>query len=438
MLKKIYNTIFIVLFLAVLAMPLVLTRWESGGVSQDENRTLAAFPSVQVEGAWNEKFTAQFETWFMDHLGLRSELIGANAKLQHTVFNRLLSNSNYHIGPHGDLNYADEAMIKDYAHANLRSEYWVGQIGDAYQTAADYLQGQEIPFFYIQCYDKHSIYPEQFTTAVKQLGDISKTDQIITYLQESTTVNVIDLKPVLLDAKAHYEVYSNWGDPTHWSERGAYVAYLHIMEQLNATLGTQLKVLQEQDYTITVEDKAMTLNNVLHVEDMLEVFTIRDPQAQRQDNSIMGPWQDRDHTVLKNPNAGNDLKLLLLCDSYFNSYLLDDLAESFSEVWLIWADHMIDLPEILQIYDADLVILENAERVDRSGQMRNLQAKLQSLQGWFLEDGKWYYYEAGVKKTGWLLEGDAWYYLEPQMVTGSRTIDGKAYEFDGKGVCLNP
>ena len=379
MVKKTYNILFVVLFLAALVIPLALTRWESGGVSQDENRTLAQFPALTQEGKWNSQFTAQFETWFMDHLGLRQELIAANATLQYRVFDRLLSNSNYHIGPQGDLNYADEAMFKDYAHANLRTDYWVGLIGESYVTTSDYLAEKGIPFYYIQCYDKHTIYPEQFTTAVKQLGPISKTDQVITYLKENTQVQVIDLKPALLAAKDQYEVYSNWGDPTHWSERGAYVGYLHIMEQLNATLGTELKVLAEQDYTITVEDGGKTINNVLHEEDMLEVFTIRDPQAVVQNNAVMGAWQDRDHTVLKNPNAGNDLKLLLLCDSYFNSYLLDDLAESFSEVWLIWADHMIDLPEILEIYDADVVILENAERVDRSGQMRNLAEKLRSL-----------------------------------------------------------
>lgn len=379
MLKKIYNAIFVVLFLAALATPLGLTRWESGGVSEDENRTLAKFPAVTVDGKWNEKFTSQFETWFMDHLGLRQELITTNALLQYRVFDRLLSNSNYHIGPYGDLNYASEDMIKDYAHANLRTDYWVQLTGDAYVTTSDYLAEKGIPFYYIQCYDKHTIYPEQFTTAVKQLGDISKTDQIITYLKEKTQVQVIDLKPTLLEAKSRYEVYSNWGDPTHWTDRGAYMGYLHIMEQLNATLGTELKVLQEEDYTITVEDMGKTINNVLHEEDMLEVFTIRDPQAQIVDNAVMGEWQHRDHTVLKNPNAGNDLKLLLLCDSYIDSYLRDDLAESFSEVWLIWADHMIDLPEILEIYDADVVILENAERVDRSGQMRNLADKLRGL-----------------------------------------------------------
>ena len=378
MLKKIYNIIMIVLFLCVLVVPLALTNWQSGGVSVNENRNLAKFPSLRVDGQWNGQFTAQFESWFMDHLGLREELIAANATVQYKGFDRLLSNSNYHIGPYGDLNYADTAMYKDYAHANLRSDYWVKQIGQGYQTTSDYLAERNIPFFYIQCYDKHSVYPEQFTTSVKQLGEVSKTDQIITYLKDETTVNVIDLKPVLLAAKDQYEVYSNWGDPTHWSERGAYVGYLYIMEQLNAKLDTPLKVLQESDYVITMEEQGITLNGVIHEDDYLEVFTIRDPQAQKQDNSVMGPWQDDSHTVMKNPNAGNNLKLLLLCDSYFNSYLLDDLAESFGEVWLIWADNMIDLQEIVDLYQPDLVILENAERVDRSGQMLNLTEKLQA------------------------------------------------------------
>ena len=80
--------------------------------------------------------------------------------------------------------------------------------------------------------------------------------------------------------------------------------------------------------------------------------------------------------------------------------------------------------------------------------------------GWVQEDGKWYYYQNGTKKTGWLLYGKDWYYLKPDgsmqtgwllygsvwyyfdangvMVTGSKTIGGKTYNFDSSGVCLNP
>ena len=50
MVKKTYNILFVVLFLAALVIPLALTRWESGGVSQDENRTLAQFPALTLEG----------------------------------------------------------------------------------------------------------------------------------------------------------------------------------------------------------------------------------------------------------------------------------------------------------------------------------------------------------------------------------------------------
>ena len=80
--------------------------------------------------------------------------------------------------------------------------------------------------------------------------------------------------------------------------------------------------------------------------------------------------------------------------------------------------------------------------------------------GWVQEDGKWYYYQNGTKKTGWLLYGKDWYYLKPDgsmqvgwllygsvwyymdangvMVTGTKTIGGKVYHFDTNGVCQNP
>jgi len=385
--KKIYNILFVAAFFVVLVLPLVLTDFRSGGISEDENRMLATFPPIIEGNRFNEDFTTDFENWYRDHMGLRREMINLNASIQFSVFDRMLENSDYHIGPYGDINYATEDMIKDYAHVNLRSDYYVQLYGDSYQTTADWLEEQGIAFFYVQCYDKHSIYPEQFTRAVKQIGDVSKTDQIIGYLENQTKVNTISLKKPLLEAKGQYEVYSNWGDPSHWSERGAFVGYQYIMEQLQKGLGCELKVLQEQDYVITVEECGITLNEVIHQDDMLEVFALRDPKARKTDNSVMAQWKDDYHTVWKNPEAGNDLKVLLLCDSYFNSYIVDDLAESFSETWVIWADHMMELPEMIELYQPDVVIVENAERVDRSYHMWKLAEKIVALQTPATEQG---------------------------------------------------
>lgn len=368
MFKKINNIIFIVLFLAVLFVPLLLTRWESGGVSKEENRTLAEFPAVVTEGQFNMSFTKDFETWFMDHLGLRQKLIGVNKTLMQNVFDRSLSTNDWKTGKTGDSIYASAAIIEDFAHINLRSEASVERIGNSYQKVSDWLAAQGIDFYYVQCVDKHTIYPERFIASVQQIGDVSKTDQILNYLQNKTSVNAIYFKQVLIKNKETYPVFSHWGDATHWTGRGAYISYQHMMEQINKNLSAPLKVLSEKDYTISYKTNEGPNGQT----EQEEVFTITNPQVQKGDVAVMGQWaSDRRHSVWKNPNAENGKRLLLLGDSYFNNYLIDDIAESFSEVWLVWADYVSELPEIIDLYQPDIVIFECAERVDRSANIYN-------------------------------------------------------------------
>lgn len=374
MFKKINNTIFVLLFLAVLFVPLLFTRWESGGVSEEENRNLAEFPSVITEGKFNLSFTKDFETWFMDHLGFRQKLINTNKTLMQEVFARSLTTSDWKTGKTGDSIYAPLSIIEDFAHVDLRTEESVAQIGNWYQTINEWMDEKGIPFYYVQCVDKHTIYPERFIASVKQIGDISKTDQIMEYLQNRTTVNAIYFKQILKDNKEEHAVFSHWGDPTHWTYRGAYISYCYMMEQINKNLSSPLKVLTEQDYDITYE----TNYGPKDESEQVEVFTIKAPQAQKGDVAAMGEWAtDHRHSVWKNPDAENDQRLLLMCDSYFNDYLVDDLAESFSEVWLIWGDYAESLPEIVDLYNPDMVIYECAERVDRIWAIRKLALKLQ-------------------------------------------------------------
>ena len=62
----------------------------------------------------------------------------------------------------------------------------------------------------------------------------------------------------------------------------------------------------------------------------------------------------------------NDTCLLIIGDSYFESFIVDDLAESFHETVLIWGDYLSDYKAIVDEYSPDIIIIEAAERVDRS------------------------------------------------------------------------
>ncbi len=374
MLRKTYDIVFIILFLMIISLPFIFANRFQEEISLDENRKLASKPQLIVEGSLNSDFIAEYEKWFKDNMGFRKNLINTNAWIQYNLFNRLLNSSYYYIGEDGDLNYATYAIIRDYQHLNLRSDDSLKTIADSYQIVNDWIEGKGIQFYYVQCYDKHSVYPEQFMKTLNQRGDISKTDQMIGYLEDNTSVNVISLKETLLENKEEgYEVYSNWGDPTHWTPRGAYIGYQYIMNEINKENDNQFYILEEEDYNIEIIDQGKTFSGSIHVVDEFEKFTIKEPKAISIDKTVMGEYgEDNRHFAMINGDVENDTKVLLLCDSYVGGFIAEDFAESFAQTWLIWADNTLKLESIIEIYEPDIIIYECAERVDRSSSICKL------------------------------------------------------------------
>ena len=350
----------------MLSLPFVFANRRNILVSEEENRALNQRPSVINEGSLNVAFTYDYEDWFLDNLGFRSQLTDIYAKMQYYVFDNIFDTDMY-IGKTGDCMYATDEMITDYQHLNLRTDEEVYKIGQSFQKVSDWLETQKIQFYYVQCYDKHSIYPERFMEYVNQNGQVSKTDQVISELIDNTTVNTISLKDTLLDNKEKYDVFRHHGDPSHWSWRGAFLCYQEIMQEINLQNGDKFKILQEEDFNIYMCDQGKWLKGNIYFEDEQEAFVLNESTAKKTDNELLQKFgADSRHSVWTNPNIGNDTRVLIVGDSYVNSYLLSYFAESFSQTFLIWGDYTRDLAEMIEICQPDIVIYECAERVDRS------------------------------------------------------------------------
>ena len=370
MYKKVMQTAFIVLFFAMIGIPAAATNLKRDQVSEAERRKLADRAEIyKDDGTLNENFTADFESWINDNIGFRSRMVIENAKMQFYLFNVLSNNSDMLLGPKGELNYATAEMITDYQHLNLYSEDVLWDIADNMQYLSDYAKEQGAQLYYYQCWDKHSIYPEYFPTTVIRYGRESKTDGIVRALRDYSDVQVISPKQELLDGKEFYDTYSVWGDPTHWSQRGAYIGYRALMDKINAHAEAPYRILEESDYDITITDQGRTVFGGIHKEDELEDFKIKNPQAVLTNEKLTVYADEKSHSFYTNEHAGNKTRLLILGDSYFNSFILDDIAESFYETILIWGDYDSDIKTILDAYDPDIVIIENAERCDRMGEL---------------------------------------------------------------------
>ena len=367
MFEKRIKVVFIVLFLGMIAIPLFKTNFKGGDVSESEKRKLASFPKLYNEdGKINTLYSSDFETWFNDNIGFRSEIVSINANIQYYGFDVLAKNSDMYIGPNGELKYATPDILCSFQLNDLKDDILLSRLSEGFQYADDYLSERDIQFYYYQCWDKQSIYPEQFPKTVLQHGEISKTDQIVETLENRTSVNVISPKQSLIEGKIIYDTYSAWGDPTHWTPRGAYIGYLELMDSINSENNNEYYTLQESDYIITEKDLGSTLFGGIHEECMIESFEIKEPKAKLTNEKLTLYGGINGHSFYTNDEVDNDTRILIIGDSYFDSFLLDDIAESFHETILIWGDYANDFEAIIEEYNPDIVVVENAERCDRT------------------------------------------------------------------------
>ena len=280
-------------------------------------------------------------------------------------------NSDQFIGPHGELDYITPAILRDYQHIDIRSDSEIDEIANSYQFFSDYLKEQGIQYYYYQCWDKQSIYPEQFPNSIIQYNDISKTEQKVNALKEKTTVNVISPKQALIDAKQQYDTYSTWGDPTHWTQRGAYIGYQELMKEINSHNNNRYNVLSEDDYIIETSDQGYTIYGGIHKLCPLESFVIRQPKAHKTGVApiYVSIFGQNHKDILQNDTVDNEDTLLIIGDSYFDGFLYDDLAESFYKVVMVWGGNLINIKNLIEEYHPQIIIEENAERCDRTSDM---------------------------------------------------------------------
>ena len=63
-----------------------------------------------------------------------------------------------------------------------------------------------------------------------RVGAETRTDALVRYLRDHSTVPVLDLRPALREARTRERIYHR--TDTHWNDRGAFVAYDAIIRAL--------------------------------------------------------------------------------------------------------------------------------------------------------------------------------------------------------------
>ena len=372
MLKKNTNITFVVMFILMCSVPLMFSNLVHGTPSVAENRMLHGIAKVfKWDGSLNKDVLNEFDGWIDDNIGFRSEIVALNAKIQFYIFNRFTHNSNLCMGPDGIINRGAENEIRQYQHLDLKSKEELEEIAGSFQKISDYLKSNGIQYYYMPLYEKYSIYPEHMPEYIIQYGDVSRIDQIVEVLKEKTDINLVLLKEKLIEAKKEYRSYSEYGDPTHWTDRGAYIGYSELMKLINNN-GNAFRILEEEDYNITIQDKGETLFGGIKLVDYMEDFELKNLNAVEVREDLGEYAEDSQFAYYRNDKVENKTRALLFTDSYIRFYLLDEFSETFHEVIWIHADRMSDFEKYIDQFKPDIVIHENAECTDRYDSLKKI------------------------------------------------------------------
>jgi len=225
----------VILFMTIIAAPgtALLLGVDRGSISEAEMRELAPPPawpqSRQAIAAW----PSAFEKYFEDHFGFRARLIHWQASLLWRGL-RTSASDTVIAGTDGWLYYADDGGMEDYVETTPFTDPQLAEWQRTLEANRAWLHARGIPYLFVVAPDKQMVYPEHMPSSLHRLRQDYHADQLIAYLHAHSTMEVLDLRPAIVDAKDGELLYHLYD--THWNDRGGLVGYTAIVRRLQQWL----------------------------------------------------------------------------------------------------------------------------------------------------------------------------------------------------------
>ena len=327
--------------------------------SYQEKRLLAELPDLQFKWEIITEYPKQYEAYYNDHFGFRQWLIQRYNRYMKRIFGGRYINPKVLSGDDGWMYFTVNGLMDSYLGQNRLTEEELEILRSNLENKTDWLARKGIRYLFVVAPDKQSIYPEYLPQDIQKHGGKTRFDQLIEHMQQRSSVDVLDLRPPLLQAKKRQQIY--YRTDAHWNVDGVVVAYHEIMERVRemfpeASLPVVPSVEQRRVYAPKGD-----LANIVQLEDHLaEKILVPDvPERCAQPLRIDLQGVSGDH-AFQCKNA--ELRVVMFVDSF--AIALEALfSESFRELLVVWRpyDHGLMI-QLIDRFKPQLVIEEMAER----------------------------------------------------------------------------
>ena len=320
--RAIEEWLIIGLFVIAISSPIVATKYKTDlSPSFDENRQLAQFPKLLLQPNALARFPGDFGRYFNDHFAFRRMLIHWHALVK-VKWLGVSTSAKVIVGKDGwffDANNLGPPLTQEQ----------LARWREALSARNAWLAARGIKYLFVVAPLKQTIYPE-YVREPGQASHGSRLDQLVNALRDSP-VEIIDLRPALLEAKRRNDVY--FKTDGHWNQLGSFIAYQAIIQDLSKSFPT-LKPLPSSDLNRTaplpVSGGLVKMLGLQHwITETDTLFVLRETSVIIKGN----PGDPNELTESEQPGSG--LRLVVFRDSFAGA-LVPFLSLHFSRAVYVW------------------------------------------------------------------------------------------------------
>jgi alginate O-acetyltransferase complex protein AlgJ len=353
--------------LAGLALPTLdsIARLDPAPAPQ-EKRALATWPGMPYSVAALLEFPGLVDSFVADHFGFRNALLRLHNYLTACLLGVSPSPSvEVMIGRDGWFYYTGENTLAYVEGRNLLSDTEVAAWRLALRQRSEWLAKQGIRYLVVLAPGKPSIYPEHLPRWVRPSRKETRADQIMAAVRGCSDVDVLDLRPTMLEAKRRARLYQP--TDTHWNAIGAYAAYHAIMSRLMRWFPAARPMPFSSFDLEWGNDPGGDLAVMLDVQGL--VCEARPWMAPKQPSRVRTlPIRDyasrsvwhRGQEPIVTERPGADIPRVVVLRDSFAVALVPFLSEHFGRAVYLWTAELD--PRVIAREHPDLVIQEYAER----------------------------------------------------------------------------
>ncbi|MBQ5676925.1 MAG: hypothetical protein IIV45_18010 [Lachnospiraceae bacterium] len=355
--KKWLDLIFIVVFMAMLFVPLLLLDTTPDLVSEQENRAMTKWPGL----GFNKEINEWYGHYVEDRVGFREAAVRAYTKLTYGVFGEF-SEKLHMFGKEGYVFPADDGYVQAYQ--RLRTdERLISDFTTYLENTKEYLDGKGIPFVFVAGLDKKTVYPEYMPDSIRVKEDNeSIMESLARHLEEANVPYVIPIAEYQ-EAKKTQQIYNKKYDCAHWNDLGKMIAVKLVDEKLREQ-GLDVPVIKEEDYYLGYEVRNQLEFVPISIDEQVPVYQLKESLELWEDYYLTSNMHRIEGTSAQfygNVNAKTKKKLLVFHDSF-----LQDSKEyycaRYSQVVFVSRQNYENLQYYVNLIQPDAVVFENAER----------------------------------------------------------------------------